>query len=192
MQSYPKNKPFLPIKHLFCLKKRSKWTFQPVKVCSKLVCLEGSWVAFEFFLLHFYEGLHNFWTVFWPLLTPFWPFFERDFGPILGRSRFYFGVTLGSFWHRFGNVLRLFWCRFDLVLRPFWGFFLALFCVAFFGHFYGYIAFVLWCFGKLAAKLSKMMQEKANVCNFSAEIRQNDAKSLQEQAFFGYKTPVLL
>ena len=34
-----KNKPFSVIKHLFCLKKRSESTLQPMKVCSKWVCL---------------------------------------------------------------------------------------------------------------------------------------------------------
>ena len=58
-----KNKPFFGYKTLVLLKKRSKSTFQPMKVCSKWVCLEVSWVDFECFM-HFNEGLDDFSTVF--------------------------------------------------------------------------------------------------------------------------------
>ena len=71
IQNCAKTSLFSAIKHLFCfLKKRSKSTFQPMKVCSKWVCLEGSWVDSEFFN-HFYEGdqQHMYTTTGWCSIT---------------------------------------------------------------------------------------------------------------------------
>ena len=59
MQNCAKTSTFSPIKHLFCLKKRSKSTFQPMKVCSKWVCLKGpGWILSVF--KQFDEGLYDF------------------------------------------------------------------------------------------------------------------------------------
>ena len=44
-----KSKPFFAYKTLVLVKNRSKSTFQPMKVCSKWVCPEVSWVEFECF-----------------------------------------------------------------------------------------------------------------------------------------------
>ena len=49
MEKCPQTCPISPIKHLFCLKKRPKSTFEPMNVCSKWLCLEVSWVDFECF-----------------------------------------------------------------------------------------------------------------------------------------------
>ena len=128
-ETVQKQSLFSPIKHLFCLRKRSKSTFQHMKVCSKWVCLEVSWVDFECFQAIWWRSR---WLLnrFWRLLTPFEPFFDpiwgytgsfwADFVPSLGRS----GVILGSLYERFGIVLASFWgaflCRFDPHFEPFW------------------------------------------------------------------------
>ena len=112
--------------------------------------------------------MNRFWLVFSPFnhLEPFWSqkngskrpkmgpkwaknrSFGGDFVPFLDRS--------GSLWDHFGIILGSF-CRFDPILRPFW---------AFLAHFYCHFAIFWWCFGELAAKLSKMMQGKANIIKF--------------------------
>ena len=124
-----KNKPFFAYKTLVLLKKRSKSTFQPMKMCSKWVHLEMSWVDFECFYAiwwrsrWFLNRLLATYDLFWPFLSQFWPCsqlyraildqngtkigpFWGNFGPFLGRP----GVILGSLrdhWHRFGIILGL-------------------------------------------------------------------------------------
>ena len=51
--STKKTRPFFAYKTIVLLKKRSKSTSQPVKVCSEWVCLEMSWVGFECYLCTF-------------------------------------------------------------------------------------------------------------------------------------------
>ena len=144
MQNCAKTSLFFGYKTLVLQKKRSKSTFQPLKVWSKWVCLERSWVDFECF----YALLWRSWWLlnrFGIFLIKIWPFWG-DFGVILNHFvvsiRGHFGVTLGSFGARFGIILGSFWCRFDLILRPFWalfGLFLDHFW-AILAHFYGHFA----------------------------------------------------
>ena len=66
MQKMYKNKPLFGYKTLFLLKKRSKSTFQPVKVCSKWVCLEGVRANSECFYALLWSRclLDGFWLLF--------------------------------------------------------------------------------------------------------------------------------
>ena len=120
MQKCAKISPLSAKKHLFCLKTRSKSTFQSMKLCSKWVCLEAPWVDFECFK-QFDEGLHDFWSVFGPFLTPFEPFLTLS-GAIQG--------ILGWFWTIFGSIRGHLWVNpgsflyhFGVGLTPFWGLF---------------------------------------------------------------------
>ena len=54
-----KNKPFVAYKPLVLLKKRSRLTFEPMKVCSKWVCLKGPEQILSVFK-QFGEGLDDF------------------------------------------------------------------------------------------------------------------------------------
>ena len=130
-QNSSRYRPFLlPItwgyqrnRKLFLLKKRPKSAFQPMKVCSKSVCLEVSWVDFECFYALLWRSrwllnvfvwlLLTFLTIFEPFVTlsgagPFW----GDFGPFFGLIRGHSGII-------FGIILASFRCRVDPILRPF-------------------------------------------------------------------------
>ena len=124
-----KNSPRFAYKTLVLLKNRSKLTFQPMKVCSKWVFLEVTWVAFEVFVevsfvsTWFFQSFAPFWAIFRPLFTVstvffaiFW-FLWGDFLPCLGR----FGVIYGSLCDHFGVVFASFWRRFGVVLTTFFG-----------------------------------------------------------------------
>ena len=119
----------------FCLKKtRSKSTSQTMKVCSKWVCLEASWVDSQRFM-HFYEGLDGVCVCFPRHYRHFWPFWGH-FSPVLGHIRAIlgprrdilepkghlgdFGPFLGDFGGHFVMILTSFWGCFDIVLASFW------------------------------------------------------------------------
>ena len=84
---FDQKQAFFGYKTLVLLKKkRSRSTFQPMKVCSKWVCLEVSWVDFECFyalwwrsrwlLSGFYVPFHYFWqylSLFRAKNGPKWP-----------------------------------------------------------------------------------------------------------------------
>ena len=178
-----------------------------MKVCCKWVCLEGSWVDFECFytLLWGSRWLFNFFLLLLTLFGRFWTNSESKmgqngpemgqngsfwggFGPFLGRS--------GSLWDHFGIVWGSSWCRFDPILRLF-GLFLDIFGHFFcsllspfwpiLGHFHRHVAIFWWRFGKLTVTLSKMMQEKANICIFVAKIHQHHAKLCKNKPFSAVK-----
>ena len=133
-----KNILFSPIKHLFCFKnKRSKSTFQPMKVGSEWVCLEVSPVDFECLLCTFMKVKMTFerafFCYFWPPLTvffePFWPYlgyigsFLDHFWTKMGSFWGHLAIILASFLGCFGVILVSFWHRFGIVfvrLWPFW------------------------------------------------------------------------
>ena len=73
---------FFAYKTLVLLKKRSKSTFLPMKVCRKWVCLEVSWVDFVCFM-HFYKGYMAF--------EPSFFRHYRHFSLLLDHSRVYLG-----------------------------------------------------------------------------------------------------
>ena len=103
MQSGPKICPFFTYEILVLLvKKRSKSTFQPMKVCSTWVCLEASWVDSACFYA-FYEGVCYFWTFLFRFYRPFWAFLDH-FDPVWG----YMGPFLDHFWTIFGPFLAIF------------------------------------------------------------------------------------
>ena len=87
--------------------------------------------------MHFYEGLHDFLTFFWPLLT-FFVHFRAIFDPMWAGAIWgifgpffwvsiqgHFRMVLALFWHRFGIILASFWGRFVAFLTLSGGFFLA-------------------------------------------------------------------
>ena len=147
-----------------------KLTFQPVKVCSKRVRPEVSWVDFECFYALAWRSrwlLNRFFLlllIFWPFLSRFWQYLGLHrailgwFWTIFESIRGHFMVTLGSFWHRFGIILGLF----GIVLTSFWDLwahflppFLGHFCRfraifgpfgAFFAHFWAIFTVILWFF----------------------------------------------
>ena len=157
MQNCATASPFSAVKHLFRLKTGQNRRFNLWKYAvSGCVWKCPEWILSVF--MHFYEGPHYFWP-FWPVWSHFWPY-PGLYRAFLGRN---------------------FWCRFSVVLTPFWallGPFLSRFWTLF-GPFLPVCEF-LWCFGKLTAKLSTMMQEKAQLCNFlpkCTKIIQNCAKT---------------
>ena len=155
-----KQAPFSPIKRLFCLKNRSKSTFQPMKVCSKWVYLEGSWVDTECFYALLWRDLDDFWTVFGAFfftpfhhLEPVWsqkrvrmtqngPKKWAKNGPKIGHFRVildhfwvdpgHFGGHLGIILASFWHPFGSFWRRFELIFPPFWCIFDRFFWAAFF------------------------------------------------------------
>ena len=120
MQNCAKTSFFSATKHLFCLKTQSKSTFQPMKVCSKWVCLDVSWVDFEWFYLGSYRVIL---VSFWNQNRTIW----GDFGPFSGRPAVISGSLLGSFWHHFVVVLVSFWPHFEAISGPFWAIFWTIF-----------------------------------------------------------------
>ena len=154
--------PFCPFLGPFGAKNGSKWP----KIGQKWAKMGQKWGQMGHF---------------WVILDHFW---------VHPRS---FWVAWGSFYHffaSFGVVLVLFWPHFEAFLGPFWAIFVP-FLGRFspiLGLFHGHFAIFWWCFGKLTAKSSKMMQEKANICEFLpkfTKIMQNCPKT---SPFFGYKT----
>ena len=142
-----------------------------MKVCSKWVYLEVSWVDFECFYALFMKvcmTFEQFFGYFWP-----WPFLGAIFDPIwaiqghfwtiLGQNR----VILGWFWTVLVAPGSL-WDHFGIALTPFWGLFWP-YCgpfSPFWGHFHSHVAVSWWCFGKSTATLSKMTQGRAKTWKF--------------------------
>ena len=90
--------PLFAYKTLVSLKTSSKSTLQPVKVCSKLVCLEVSWVDFECFcwggtrLEASWVEFKCFYALVWRS-GGFWAFFFWLFLTIFAQS-----WPMGYFW----------------------------------------------------------------------------------------------
>ena len=127
-----------------------------MKVCSKWMCLEVSWVDFELLWCTSMKVYMTFEPFFVGYFWPFWPFsshfrpyllpyraifepfgtkigsFRGDFWPFLGRSGVVFDIILASFWHHFEVVLVSFWPHFGVFLLVllflFFGTFLNHFC----------------------------------------------------------------
>ena len=128
---YSKSSLFFDYRTLVSLRKRSKSTFQYMKVYSKWVCLEWSWMNFKCFCAFLWRSrclLNVFFCYFWPCLTffpylglyraNFWPFWDRHRvnGPKWGDFGPFFWVDPGSLRDHFDIVLGSFWCRFDIIL----------------------------------------------------------------------------
>ena len=103
-----KNKFFSSIKKTLVLLKKTvkNRRFNPWK-CAASGCAwnhpEWIWSVF----MHFYEGAHVVRMVFWPLLTPFWPFWAifDHIGGYVGPFLGHFGIKIGPFWGDFGMTL---------------------------------------------------------------------------------------
>ena len=167
-----------------------------MKGCSKWVWKYPGWILNVF--IHFYEGLDGLWafrssmSIFLTVLSILGGYFGTKMGPFLGSIR----VIWGSFWCRFGIIVASFWgrfwCRFDAILRLLWTI-LARFLVVFWEVWEGsldhlapppplFLGGILrsvcgfWRgFGRLNAKLIKMVQEKAKMCEFLQNFYQNYA-----------------
>ena len=91
--------PFSPIKHVFCLKNGQNWRFNLWK-CAARACAWKHPKRILSIFMHIYEGLDDFWTVFF-----WWRFtlFCNHLGPIRSQKR----VILGWFW---GSIRGHFFC----------------------------------------------------------------------------------
>ena len=145
-----------------------------MKVCSTWVCLERILSGFWMYLCTFMKDYMTFERFLLLLLTFFDPFLTLS-GAILWAILKPFWVDPVSLWGHLGIILASFRARFGVVSTPFW-YTLRLFgglFWTFLGHFrtvlangYGHFASFGWCFGKLTATFSKMMQNMAKICKF--------------------------
>ena len=115
-------------KPLVLLKTRSNSTFQP-SVQHKILQNRRSnnwkcavsgcvWKCHQLILgvfMHFYEGLHNFWAIFWLLLTFFFDIFGAIFDPVWGQVGPFFWAILGPKWDHLGVILGWFWAILRLI-----------------------------------------------------------------------------
>ena len=121
---------------------------QPMKVCSKWVCLQESWVDFECLYVLLWMSkwlLSGFYVLLRPIFDRLWAFLGQKkrvkmaqntakmrpkmgqksvilgwFWTIFGSIRGYFGATWGPFWPRFVIIFGLFWHRLELIFGLFW------------------------------------------------------------------------
>ena len=131
----PETFPLLGYKTLVLLKKRSKSTFQPMKVCSARCVWKYPGCILSVFM-HFYEAPSDFWTVFFLLLLTF---FDLCWG-IFVHICDYIGPFLDHFWNR--DILGWFWTNLEVDLRSFWGHFRVTFWS--FSHRFGIVLVSFW------------------------------------------------
>ena len=114
---------------------------QPMKVCSKWVFLQESWVDFECLYVLLWMSrwlLSGFYVLLRPIFDRLWAFLGQKktgqnaakngsksvilgwFWTIFGSIRGYFGATWGPFWPRFVIIFGLFWYRLELIFGLFW------------------------------------------------------------------------
>ena len=201
-----KNKPLFGYKTLFLLKKRSKSTFQPVKVCSKWVCLEGVRANSECFYALLWSRclLDGFWLLFdhfWAGFRPFWSHKKQvkvpKTKPKWAKNGVIFWVILDHFWmdpRSLWGHLGIILASFGLVLVSFWFHseaFLGVIFVPFLGHFsrflagfYGFFLLrFLVMFWEVDCKTEQIdAREGKNIQN-SAKIHQK-CKIVQKLALF--------
>ena len=205
MQKCAKTSPLFAIKHLFCLKTRSKSTFQPMKVCSKWMCLEVSWVEFWVFLCTFMKvqmAFERFFCYFWSILTVFEPFLDLSgpVGAIFGNKMGHFGVILDHFWafrasfgvtlgwcsHRFGS----FWGCFGIVLASVGSFRCRFVHISHFGVFSGHLWANFWAFSLFLGHFMIILRLFGGVL-WSAMLTAKLNKIVSEQAKIMQKLPNL-
>ena len=159
-----------------------------MKVCSKWVRLEVSWVEFECFytLVGRCRCLLG-WFCFPPLptfLTVFLAHFWAIQGPFWDQNEVIFGMNLTLNWHHFSIILCSFWCHFDHFLVIL----LALFA--------GLWAFLEHFFWRITAHFCYRLLRSFTIFwvvfwEIQSKMMQNDAREDNNMQISAKKSPTL-